>query len=262
MNDMLRQPLSPSMRHQSLGAQLLGAQWAGGAQLLYLSPLAPLPGAAHRGGVPVLFPQFAYRGPLPKHGFARNCHWDLVEASDHPDHCLCTYRLDVAANTEAGWPYAAVLELQITLRSHMLQMRLEVENRGKESFTWTGGLHPYWAVDQLTDAQIFINRSDESTSNEQQVLGFDGSPVESLYPGGPIQLRANGYTLDLTAKGFDEWMVWTPGREGVEQLQDLPSGDWQRFVCIEPVCVTRPVALGPGQSFVGELLACVALEEK
>ena len=33
------------------------------------------PGGAIRGGIPVIFPQFAAEGPLPRHGFARTSRW-------------------------------------------------------------------------------------------------------------------------------------------------------------------------------------------
>ena len=57
------------------GAQVLS--WvSGGYERLYLSPKALFDGeSAIRGGVPVCFPQFNQRGPLPKHGFARNLWW-------------------------------------------------------------------------------------------------------------------------------------------------------------------------------------------
>ncbi|HNQ09783.1 MAG TPA: D-hexose-6-phosphate mutarotase, partial [Giesbergeria sp.] len=57
------------------GAQVLS--WiSGGRERLYLSPKAVFDGqAAIRGGIPLCFPQFNQRGPLPKHGFARNLAW-------------------------------------------------------------------------------------------------------------------------------------------------------------------------------------------
>ena len=46
---------------------------AGADEQLYLSPKSSFaPGSAIRGGVPVIFPQFNTRGPLQRHGFARN----------------------------------------------------------------------------------------------------------------------------------------------------------------------------------------------
>ena len=38
-----------------------------------------------------------------------------------------------------------------------------------------------------------------------------------------------------------------PGKAGAQALNDLPNDDWQRFVCIEPVRVSRPCVLQPGE---------------
>ena len=66
------------------GAQVLS--WvASGRERLYLSPKTLLDGqSAIRGGVPVCFPQFNQRGPLPKHGFVRNLPWAVVPDEARP----------------------------------------------------------------------------------------------------------------------------------------------------------------------------------
>jgi glucose-6-phosphate 1-epimerase len=58
--------------HRPLGAQVLQARLGGVAGPFYCSPLAYQFQGPARGGVPVLFPQFAEYGPLLKHGFVRN----------------------------------------------------------------------------------------------------------------------------------------------------------------------------------------------
>ena len=62
-----------------LGAQLLIDPLG----LLYQSPLPPAEASPARGGVPVLFPQFADQGPLIKHGFARRRLWTPREQQAH-----------------------------------------------------------------------------------------------------------------------------------------------------------------------------------
>ena len=58
------------------GAHVLSWQPADGRERLFLSDRAVFDGqAAIRGGIPVVFPQFAERGPLRKHGFARTAPW-------------------------------------------------------------------------------------------------------------------------------------------------------------------------------------------
>ena len=54
---------------------------AGGTEALFVSRAAHFqPGTAIRGGVPVIFPQFATFGPLPKHGFARLERWSPADS--------------------------------------------------------------------------------------------------------------------------------------------------------------------------------------
>ena len=65
------------------GAHVTSWVPAGGTEALFLSRAAKFePGSAIRGGVPVIFPQFAELGPLPKHGFARTQTWERVDAGD------------------------------------------------------------------------------------------------------------------------------------------------------------------------------------
>ena len=58
------------------GAHVTSWITADGDERLYLSGrTAYRAGAAIRGGVPVIFPQFSDVGPLPRHGFARTRAW-------------------------------------------------------------------------------------------------------------------------------------------------------------------------------------------
>ena len=59
---------------------------AGGKEVLFMGKTATFaPGDPIRGGIPVVWPQFANIGPLPQHGFARKTEWQLVENADSSD---------------------------------------------------------------------------------------------------------------------------------------------------------------------------------
>ncbi|WP_249931126.1 D-hexose-6-phosphate mutarotase [Ramlibacter sp. 2FC] len=248
--------------HARLGAQVLQAQTHFGGSIFYRSPLSLGDAAPARGGVPVLFPQFAELGPLPKHGFARTSQWELTQESRSGAKHNIQYTLDLRPDQQASWPHGARLEMHAQLAPNVLCLRLMVTNIGDTLFSWTGGLHPYFAVEDLEACSVaglsglrVKDRYDASVVLEpEEPVRWGRQPLERLYDAAPaLTLRTGRQQLELSTTGFDQWMVWNPGEAGGNALADLPDGDWRRFVCIEPVRVDRPVELAPGATFTGSL---------
>lgn len=223
------------------GGQLLQVKSLEGNSFLYLSDhyvQTPITSPA-RGGVPVLFPQFANLGPGRKHGFARNVLWSVL-SDQH-------YRLQIAEGQYDGWPHAAQLDLSWSVTGNTFHIQLAVSNTGATAFEWSGGLHPYWLVPDLLECRLAGMPAD---------INWDGQTYEQLFEAGEgLVLYCGTYALELQATGFTQWMVWNPGREGAKDFADMPREDWQRFVCIEPVCASLPVTLQPGENFTGTLTA-------
>lgn len=243
-----------SLSWHTLGGQLYAAQ-LGDQPLFYLSPLTP-PAAdaqgALRGGVPVLFPQFAHRGYGPKHGFVRQQIWEALPDQNG-------YSLDVPPQLERHWSGHAQLQITALAQPDELSISLHITNTGEEAFSFTGGLHPYFVVDQLQQTQIVGLDStpfDDRYHHEEALGHYPWSelPFERLYFQAPeLLLNANGRQLQLTTTGFHNWMIWNPGARVARQLRDLPDADWERFVCIEPVIVEPALRLQPQMTFVGTL---------
>ncbi len=122
-----------------------------GVERLFLSPKADFsPGAAIRGGTPVIFPQFAELGPLPKHGFARSRAWELLAAEAD----WATLRLREDAASLALWPHPFVLDYTVRIVGRQLQMTLTASNPGPGSFRFSAALHTYLRVDDLRTVSV------------------------------------------------------------------------------------------------------------
>src|SRR5258705_9201221 len=82
------------------GAQLLSWVPPGGEECLYVSERSPFEaGRPIRGGIPVVFPQFADRGPLAQHGFARTQAWSLASASESEQGSQVCFALESSPQT-------------------------------------------------------------------------------------------------------------------------------------------------------------------
>ncbi|MBU1357219.1 MAG: D-hexose-6-phosphate mutarotase, partial [Gammaproteobacteria bacterium] len=139
------------------GAHVLSWITAEGIERLYLSPEARFDGrSAIRGGVPVCWPQFNQRGPLPKHGFARTMAWQLADSGtvDSGDGCTAALALRDTEATRAIWPYAFAARLTVKLAPRSLHIALDIENTGNGALSFTAALHTYLRVADIATAAL------------------------------------------------------------------------------------------------------------
>lgn len=246
------------------GGQVLSWRSAVAGEQLYASPDAqPGPGRAVRGGVPVCFPQFAARGPLVKHGFARTVPWKLITPpSSGAPVAQARLGLDDAAAVQPGWPHRFVLTLDVELGSGWLAMTLGVTNRGAAPLAFTAALHTYLLAGDVRLARLHGLRgcryedalqSNTLVDEAQAALGFDGE-LDRVYLNTPPALclaRPGLPDLQVAQQGFADTVVWNPGPARAAALGDMPAADWTRMLCVEAAVVGRPVSLAPQEHWQG-----------
>ena len=234
------------------GAQVLS--WRpGGEERLFLSGRPAAPEGATRGGIPVIFPQFAAEGPGPRHGFARNATWRVVESPTRHDAAVAALRLVPDAATTAAWPNAFELELTLALGAHWLELALLVRNPGGTPWTFAAALHTYLAVDDPAPpvphalaTHPFDDRTEAGCAGPATGPLDTRHEIERLYRGVPARLDwPLSSPLRLCSEGWPDLMVWNPGDAKAAKLPDLAPGDHRRFLCVEPL-QHHPLTLAPG----------------
>jgi glucose-6-phosphate 1-epimerase len=133
------------------GAHVISWVPVQGGEQLFLSRTSEYrPGVAIRGGVPVIFPQFAGRGTLPKHGFARTLPWELLSTEGG----LAVLALQDSPATRAIWPLPSASSTGLELGGQALAMTLRVVNTGTQAFSFTAALHTYLRVEDVRLAAV------------------------------------------------------------------------------------------------------------
>lgn len=242
------------------GAQVLGWRPRGAVRdLIYLSPRSIYAdGAAIRGGIPVVFPQFSTFGPLTKHGLVRTRAWQIIEAS-MPDRIALESRDDDA--TRAVWPHAYHLRLDVALEAASLSTTLTVTNTGHTPLSFTAALHTYLAVQDVAAVRVRglagargLDATDalREAVEAREAITFDGE-FDRVYPAfpGDLVLEEGDAQVSLVREGFPDVVVWNPGAVKAAALSDLGTGDWRRFLCIEPAVFAPPVTLAAGANWRG-----------
>ena len=254
-------PQGDTLRVMLHGAQVLS--WvSGGQERLYLSPKSTMDGqAAMRGGVPVCFPQFNQRGPmadrLPKHGFVRNLPWqaDAPELSAYSAQ-LCLHLQD-NGRTRAWWPQAFALQLHITLRPGTLRISLKVHNTDTQQLAFSGALHTYLAVPDVTQAQLqglggqaewdaVANTHASAADTLQFAAEFDRVYAASSHP-----LRLNDQLHIQQSASWANTVVWNPAQALCQRLTDMPEDGWRHMLCVEAAQVFEPIHLPAGERWEG-----------
>ncbi|MFI4979492.1 MAG: D-hexose-6-phosphate mutarotase [Nevskiales bacterium] len=245
------------------GAHITSWVPAGGSERLYLSRKAQFKsGAAIRGGVPVIFPQFAGEGPLPKHGFARGLPWRLVAASQPGQGpATAVFGLDDDDATRAIWPHSFKAELRVTLGGAALETVLSVENTGKSEISFTAALHTYLRVAEIGAVRLHglegLHYRDTAQGGIAAVESVDRlcieGEVDRIYFNAPARLELSGAPgcLHIESAGFADAVVWNPGSERGAALSDLDQEGYRNFLCVEAAAIGVPVKLAPGARWSG-----------
>lgn len=243
------------------GAQVLS--WvADGRERLYLSPRAVFDGhTAIRGGIPLCFPQFNQRGPLPKHGFARNLAWRCAPAADDGEvpTSVCLELADSDA-TRAWWPQCFAAQLTVVLGPGSLRVALAVRNTGASAWDFTTALHTYLRVDAIEHVRLDGLEGCARWNAVADVRGTQQGPVEfageydSVFqaPTGPLRLRDGAHGLQISqSSGLSNTVVWNPGADLCARLNDLPAEGYRSMLCVEAAQIDQPVTLAPQARWQG-----------
>lgn len=241
------------------GAQVVSWIPAGGEERLYLSPTSRYgAGASVRGGVPVIFPQFAERGPGPRHGFARSRAWTLEEAVVRGQHAQAVLQLPADESTHALWPHEFLAEITVSVGGAQLDIELAVINTGDRPISFSAALHTYLATADVRKAQLeglqAVGYTDSTTGEQHQQWGDVVTvigEIDRIYHGvtRELVLREAGRKLEITGSRFPDAVVWNPGPDKARALPDLPEDHWTRMLCVEAGQVVEPVELAPGDEW-------------
>jgi glucose-6-phosphate 1-epimerase len=238
---------------------------AGGREVLFMGKTATFsPGDPIRGGIPVVWPQFANLGGLPQHGFARKTEWqlaDTAESSDEPASVKLVLTDD--HRTRELWPYHFRTELTVTIDEKSLQVKLDAFNTGDELFSFTAGLHTYIAVADIRETAIrgltgkwYLDKTQggNETKDEAKKLVISDE-TDRVYHKAPkkieVEDRGNDRRIEIRAAGFKDAVVWNPWAEKVTGFIGLDAEDYLRMVCIEAAQIGSPVELKAGASWSG-----------
>ena len=245
------------------GAHLASWRDASGDELLFVSRQSRFDASsAIRGGVPVIFPQFADQGPLPKHGFARTAAWTVEGQAATDDEAVATLRLADSEGTREIWPHAFRADLTVRL-GDALRMEMAIENAGDAPMEFTCALHTYFRVEDVRRASVLglsgVRYRDKVKDGAEAVQGEEALEIagetDRVYMGAPGTLRirdeAGGRTIRIDRSGFADAVVWNPWTDLARQLPDLADDEYLRMLCVESANAATPVRLETGARWIG-----------
>ncbi|MBR7793473.1 D-hexose-6-phosphate mutarotase [Undibacterium sp. FT147W] len=246
------------------GAHIASWSPAGRDEQLFMSRLSsPDQSQPLRGGIPVIFPQFADLGSLPKHGFARTAMWRLEDVQQNDDVASATLVLTDTPESRELWPYSFTATIRITLTDQTLQVDWQVRNEGVQTMSFQAALHTYFRVADgqyatiqgLADSPSYSKLTQEKAAASRVEQLIIKNAIDSIYAQTPdhLSLQTGLGELQIDKHGFPDAVVWTPWDEGARQIADLADDEGRAFICVEAACVNVPVTLSPQHCWNGSM---------
>ncbi len=228
------------------GAQIASWTPRGQRPVLWMSDASRFrDGQPIRGGIPLCFPWFKHLSghpDAPQHGFARILPWTLETVREHGDNIELTLTLsDSPMTRNSAWPFRFELTLTVTL-GRELRLELRTTNRDVVPFAFEEAFHTYFAVGDVCHTHIrglegldfLVDGEELAVEDTPLMLGPTGVGrryVESRT--GVISDGINQRTITIDSNGSHGVVVWNPGPDSVQSLNDFPDNAWSKMICFE-----------------------------
>ncbi|KQH85353.1 aldose epimerase [Vibrio furnissii] len=245
------------------GGHVVSFQPAGQPDLIWMSDAAVFDGkAALRGGIPVCWPWFG-RLANPGHGFARTSEWQLIEHRENEHGVIVTLGLVHNDATMAIWPYHFSVRLHVEV-SEQLTVSLEITNTDEKAWVFSGALHTYLNVADITQVTTTGMGSEYIDSLQDAKVCHGGEtlvltdtidrvytqPEAQVYVQDPVLQR----TLIVENSGHNAAVLWNPWAQGAASLSDMTDEGYKTMLCVESTlhapCLAAGKTLQPGEQHV------------
>ncbi len=177
---------------------------------------------------------------LPRHGFARDMEFDLIEKTDNK----AVFSLKSSEETLQKYPFEFELQLIYTLNESSLELQYKIINKGKEKMPFSIGAHPAIALPGAFEDYAFQFEKEENLkyyllendliSSKTKVLETKNNLVPLNY-----ELFKNDALIFKTIESKSLTILNNAKPYVKVAYHDFPSlGIWTKenapFICIEP----------------------------
>ncbi|CAN4084971.1 unnamed protein product [Withania somnifera] len=266
---VLREVRGSSAEVYLYGGQVVSWKNDLGEELLFVSSKAIFkPPKAIRGGIPICFPQFANRGSLESHGFARNRLWS-IDKDPPPFPAATSSRAFVDLILKPSeedlriWPHSFEFRLRVALSPAgdlMLTSRIRNTNPDGKPFTFTFAYQTYFSVSDISEVRVegletldYLENKERFTE-QGDAITFE-SEVDKIYLSTPTKIAILDHekkrTFVIRKDGLPDAVVWNPWDKKAKAMTDFGDEEYKHMLCVEAAAVEKSITLKPGEEWRG-----------
>jgi len=242
------------------GGQVLRWKPTGENDVFWLSDNAIFNfGKAIRGGIPLCWPWFGAYVPKDKdvdvatnaiakggnHGFARQVNWLLEHVAIEAEQVKLTLTW-TGEMTHPLWPEKCALKQELLFGKEFSQT-LFMTNLSDDIMEYSGALHSYFQVSSPSNVTIdnlatlaFDDKISGRTAIVKALNNCQG-PIDRIYSFNNVSDKRTmkikdeqwQRTIEVTSRHCHQWVLWNPGKNIAQTMQDIHADGEQEFVCLE-----------------------------
>ena len=245
------------------GAQVTAWAPEGEQPVLWLSESSHFhPEKSIRGGIPICWPWFGDHETdpaQPVHGFARTSRFEVERTYELEDHgCGLELGLSHSPASHSNWPGEFKLSLVVEMGA-TLDVRLTMKNQSNVATTYGSALHTYLNVGDVEQVTLeglagtdFLDKVAAFARKHESGIPKIRGEMDRVFLDTERDCVLDdpvlGRRLRVTKQGSRTTVVWNPGPEKAEAMQDFDDQGFRKMLCVEsPNAFDDRVTLEPGQ---------------